>query len=64
MGISGGLFAITIIAYLITRKLSNKSDIKQIKQLRQGTEKKYTSDVLYQKLLPLYSKMRKKIAKK
>ena len=57
MGISGGLFAITIIAYLITRKLSNKSDIKQIKQLRQGTEKKYTSDVLYQKLYIYFIKI-------
>ena len=57
MGISGGLFVITIIAYLIIAKLSNKSDIKRIKQLRQGTEKKYTSDVLYQKLYIYFIKI-------
>ena len=51
MGISGGLFIFTIIAYLIMRQILNKSDIKHIKQLKEGTkEKKYTSDVLYQKL--------------
>ena len=51
MGISGGLFVITIIAYLIMRKFLNKSDAQRIKQLKEGTkEKKYTSDVLYQKI--------------
>ena len=51
MGISGGLFIFTIIAYLIMRQILNKSDIKHIKQLKEGTkEKKYTSDVLYQKI--------------
>ena len=51
MGISGGLFVFTIIAYLIMRQILNKSDIKHIKQLKEGTkEKKYTSDVLYQKI--------------
>ena len=45
------LFAFTIVAFLIMRKILNKSDIKHIKQLKEGTkEKKYTSDVIYQKL--------------
>ena len=51
MGITGGLFVFTIIAYLIMRKILNKSDIKHIKQLKEGTkEKKYTSDVMYQRI--------------
>lgn len=51
MGIAGGLFVFTLIAYLFMRKMLSKSDIKHIKQLKEGTkEKKYTSDVLYQKL--------------
>ena len=50
MGITAGLFAIILIAYMMLRNTLNKSDIKRIKQLREGTEKKYTSDILYQKL--------------
>ena len=51
MGISGGLFVFAVIAYLIMRNILNKSDIKHIKQLKEGTkEKKYTSDVIYQKI--------------
>lgn len=50
MGITAGLFAIILIAYMVLRKTLNKSDMKRIKQLREGTEKKYTSDILYQKL--------------
>ncbi len=58
MGISGGLFVFTIIAYLIMKKILNKSDIKHIKQLKEGTkEKKYTSDVIYQKLYLVYTKI-------
>ena len=58
MGIAGGLFLITIIAYLAIRKTNNKSDIKHIKQLKQGTqEKSFTSDVLYQKLYVYYIKI-------
>ena len=40
MGISGGLFVFTIIAYLIMRQILNKSDIKHIKQLKEGTKEK------------------------
>lgn len=51
MGISGGLFVFVIIAYFIMQKMLNKGDIKRIRQLREGTkEKKFTSDILYQKL--------------
>lgn len=50
MGITAGLFAIILIAYLVLRKALNKSDMKRIRELREGTEKKYTSDILYQKL--------------
>ena len=51
MGISGGLFVFTAIAYLIMRKILNKTDLKRIKQLKEGTkERKYTSDVIYQKI--------------
>ena len=57
MGISGGLFVFTIIAYLIMKKTLNKSDIKHIKQLKEGTqEKRYTSDVIFQRLYILFSK--------
>lgn len=71
MGISGGLFVFTIIAYLIMRKILNKSDIKHIKQLKEGTkEKRYTSDVLYQKIyiylvrIPLLKRYVNKIRRK
>ncbi len=51
MGISGGLFVFVIIAYFIMQKMLNKGDAKRIRQLREGTkEKKFTSDILYQKL--------------
>ena len=58
MGITGGLFVFTVIAYLIMRKMLNKSDIKNIKQLREGTrEKKYSSDVIYQKMYIFFSRI-------
>lgn len=51
MGISGGLFVVILIAYFIMQKMLNKGDAKRIRQLREGTkEKKFTSDILYQKL--------------
>ena len=70
MGISGGLFVVILIAYFIIQKSTNKSDLKRIKQLRQGTEKKFTSDVLYQKLyvnfvkIPFISRYVKKLRRK
>ena len=56
MGISGGLFIVMIIAYLVMHKSLGKSDIKRIRQLREGTEKKFTLDVLYQKLYIFFSR--------
>ena len=51
MGISGGLFVFILVAYFIMQKMLDKTDIKKIKKLREGTqEKKFTSDILYQKL--------------
>ena len=51
MGISGGIFVFILIAYLIIRKTLNKSDVANIRQLKEGTkENKYTSDVMYQKI--------------
>ena len=71
MGVAGGLFVFTIIAYLIMRQILNKSDIKHIKQLKEGTkEKKYTSDVLYQKIyiylirIPFFKRYVNKIRRK
>ena len=56
MGISGGLFALIVIAYLIMKSKTNKSDMKKIKQLREGTKQnKYSSDVIYQKLYIFYT---------
>ena len=50
-----GLFAIIVVAYLIIRKKLNKSDYKQIKQLREGTkESSFSTEVLYQKLYVIY----------
>ena len=57
MGISSGLFVLVIIAYFIMQKMMNKSDMKRIRQLRQGTEKKFTSDILYQKLYIYFMKI-------
>ena len=71
MGISGGLFVFIIIAYLVIRKALNKTDVKHIKQLKQGTEEKsFTSDVLYQKLyvyfirIPFLNRYVRKLRKK
>ena len=70
MGITGGLFVFIVIAYFIMQKMLNKTDMKRIKQLRQGTEKKFTSDILYQKLyiyfigIPVLNRYVKKVRRK
>jgi len=57
MGISGGLFLITIIGYFAISKTLGKSDAHRIKQLREGTQGgKLDSDVLYQKLYTIFIK--------
>lgn len=52
------LFAIIVIAYLILRKKMQASGIREIQKLRAGTEeKKFSSEVLYQKLYITYLKI-------
>ena len=49
MGVIGGLLVFIIIAYLLVRKVSEKSDVKNIRRLQAGTkEKNFSSDVIYQ----------------
>ena len=53
-----GLFAIIVIAYLILMKKMKSSGIMEIKKLRAGTEeKKFSSEILYQKLYVKYLKI-------
>lgn len=53
----GGLFAVIVLAYIILRKKSQSSEMKQIQRLREGTkEKSFSSEVLYQKLYVTYLK--------
>lgn len=52
------LLAIVVIAFLILNKKMQSSEIKQIKALRQGTEKSsFSSDLLFQKLYLQYRKV-------
>ena len=52
------LLAIVVIAFLILNKKMQSSEIKQIKALRQGTEKSsFSADILYQKLYLQYRKI-------
>lgn len=53
------LLVIIIVAYFILYKIMNKSsDMKKIQQLRKGTkEKKFSSDILIQKLYLIYMKV-------
>ena len=54
----GALFAIVVIAYLILRKKMQSSGIREIQKLRAGTEeKKFSLEILYQKLYVRYSKI-------
>lgn len=55
VGITGGLFALIVVAYIIIRSKTNKGDMKKIRQLREGTKQnKYSMDVIYQKLYNFY----------
>ncbi len=57
MGI-GILFAIIVIAYFMLRKKMNTSGVREIQKLREGTEeKKFSSEILYQKLYVIYQKI-------
>ena len=52
------LLAIVVIAFLILNKKMQSSEIKQIKALRQGTEKSsFSADMLFQKLYLQYRKI-------
>lgn len=56
MGIAGGLFLLIVVAYLLIRSKNNKGDMKKIRKLREGTkQKKYSLDVIYQKLYNYYT---------
>ena len=52
------LFLIVVIAYVILRKKMGKSEMRKMKELQEGTkEKKFSSDVTYQKLYLIYNKI-------
>ena len=52
------LFAIILIAYVVLRKKMQSSGIKEIQKLREGTEeKKFSKEILYQKLYVKYLKI-------
>ena len=58
MGGTVGLFVIIVIAYYLLRKKMQDSEYKQIAKLKQGTtSKKYSSEVLFQKLYLTYLKI-------
>ena len=52
------LFIIILLMYLSLRKKMQASEIKQIQELRAGTqERKFSSEVIYQKLYITYLKI-------
>ena len=54
----GGLLVLIAIAYAIIYKKSNTKEMKQLKQLRQGTqEKKFSMEIMYQRLYLIYIKV-------
>ena len=54
----GVLFVIILIAYFMLKKKMESSEIRQIQKLRVGTkEKKFSSEVIYQKLYVFYLKI-------
>ena len=54
----GVLFAVIVIAYLIIRKKLQSSGVREIQKLRAGTEeKKFTKEIIYQKLYLVYRKI-------
>ena len=57
MGITVGLLAIIVVAYLMLRKKMQNSDVKRINSLINDTkEKRYSLDVFYQKLYIKFQK--------
>ncbi len=58
MGVTGGLFALIVVAYYIISKKMQKSEYKKIQNLQKGTRaSKYSSEILYQKLYITYVKI-------
>lgn len=52
------IFVMVVIAYLILKKKMESSGYKEIQKLREGTkEKKFTMEILYQKLYIRYTKI-------
>lgn len=57
IGAVGILLALTVVIFLIITKKSQNSEIRKIQKLREGTEeKKFSMEVLYQKLYIFYLK--------
>ena len=54
IGITGGLFALIIVGYLIIRSKSGAGDMKKIKQLREGTKQKKYSKEVYIKIYIIF----------
>ena len=58
IGIAGGAFVIVLVAFFVLQKKLSRSDIKRIRELREGTqEKAFSLDVIYQKLYLIYKKI-------
>ena len=54
---AGGLFILVLIAYFILNKKMGGADMKQVKQLTQGTKTGFSMQVAYQKLYVIYMKI-------
>ena len=54
---AGGLFIIVLIAYFMLSKKMGGADMKQVKQLTQGTKTGFSMEVAYQKLYVIYMKI-------
>lgn len=51
------IFAVIVIAYVMLSKKMKRSDIQQIRELRQGTERNsFSAEIMYQKLYVIFSK--------
>ena len=58
VGIAGGLLVIIAIAFFILNKKNNTKEMKQLRQLRQGTkEKTFSTEIMYQKLYMIFLKI-------
>ena len=54
-----GVFAVLLVAYLIINKFTNKKNTKFVASLVDGTKtKKYSKEILYQKIIIQLRKMK------